>query len=200
MTTTVYNVRTGVVAVGTDVVLSDVVVMANTSSGDRVWVSDGATAAANTGIEIYRGAHPTSLGDLFGLHVRVSGRVQAVGVGSGGTVARIVNPRITQLTTTSQPTYTGSGPDLSTLTTTDAGVAYDGVMLYLNNLAVTSTSPLTLSDGTISIGMGTQLFTPTTEVGACYLKVDGIWDYDSVAQRWVILPFPGGLMPGGTCN
>lgn len=204
--TTVFAIQSGDLDVGDNVVLTDVVIMAVSLSGDRVWVSDALAAAGRTGVEVYRGGGAPAFTLAVGAHVEVEGVVQEFGQGSGLTVTQIVSPEFTQVApaTGSPVPLTGLDPAIITQDpiagVSAFGEAYEGVLIQLANLEVSGTSPFTLSDGTTTFGAGAQVVPLTDVLGTCYTTVTGIWNYDVATDEWIIVPVPAGLVAGGTCT
>lgn len=175
-------------------------VMAISSTGDRLWIADGLTAVGREGVEVFRGAGAGALAASVGDEVEVVGRVQEFGQGAGLTVTQIASPEITVLTPASSAPVPVTGLNLEVITMDPVlgaslnGELYEGVLVRLSNLEVTSTAPFTLSDGVTSFVAGTQVIALNDPVGTCYASVTGIWNYDVGTDEWFIIPSVAGLV------
>lgn len=197
---TVHDIQTGTVTAGRQVILADVVVMAISATGDRVWVSDALAASARSGVEVYRGSNPGALSAGVGDHIRVEGTVQEFGQGAGGTVTQVASPTIVGVSLATGAPAPVSGVDLAAITLNTGGEDYEGVLVQLVNVKVAGTAPYTFTDGTTTFGAGQQVISLSDAVGTCYATLTGIWNYDVVADAWIIVPVPGGLVPGNSCS
>lgn len=180
-------------------------IVAISSAGDRVWVSDAPAAAAWSGVELYRGASPGALGAVIGDRVTVEGTIQEFGQGGGLTMTQIADPEITILTPAAGTPAPVTGLDLATITQDPiAGISangepYEGVLVQLSNIKVAATAPYAYTDGTTTFGAGQQIVTLGDAIGTCYATVTGIWNYDAVADEWIIVPVVGGRVAGSSC-
>ncbi len=199
VTATVHDLQTGVVTNGHEVILSDVVVMAISVASDRVWVSDGLTASARSGVEVYRGGNPGALGASVGDHIRVEGTLQEFGQGAGGTVTQVASPTVTLLSAATSAPVPVTGLNLASITQDATGEDYEGVLVTVTNVKVTATAPYTLGDGVTDFGVGEQVAPFVQTLGTCFATVTGIWNYDTSRDDWIIVPVAGGLVTGAGC-
>lgn len=202
---TVFEIQSRTTPTGT-LVSVEARVMAISANGDRVWISDALAASGISGVEVYRGPNPTPV-VAVGDEVEVIGEVQEFGQGSGLTVTQIASsPEFTILTPASGTPVPLTGLDPAVISldpvpgASQNGEPYEGVLIRLTNLEVSSTTPFTLSDGTTSFGATSEIIALTDAVGTCYATVTGIWNYDVTSDQWVIVPTTAGLVSGGTCS
>lgn len=205
LSATIFQLQNGDVDVGREVeVLA--YISAISSDGSRVWLSDGQIATARTGIEVFRGNSPSALNLSVGDRVIVTGTLQEFGQGAGLTVTQLADPGFTLETAATLPITPVTGLSLNVITqdpipgATANGEAYEGVMVQVEQVEVTSTSPFTLSDGANVFAASSQVIALNDPVGTCYETVTGIWNYDVNTDHWIIVPVTAGLVAGGTCD
>jgi predicted extracellular nuclease len=196
---TVLQIQSGLIE--TNLVEVTARVMAVSQDGDRLWIADGLTAVAREGVEVLRGSGAGALAASVGDLVTVVGRVREFGQGAGLTVTQISDsPEITVVSAAAGPPVpiTGLNPSVITMDPVIGaslnGELYEGVLVRLTDLEVTSTSPFTLSDGDVSFAAGAQVIPLNDPVGTCYQSVTGIWNYDVITDKWIIVPTVAGLV------
>lgn len=203
--TNVFAIQSGDLASGQRVAVT-AYIMAIAAAGDRLWISDGIAAGPRTGVEVYRGGGAPAPTFAVGDRIEVEGTLREFGQGAGLTVTQIADPDITVITPAAAAPIPQAGLDPAVITLDPiAGVSangevYEGVLIQLTNLEITSTAPYTLSDGTTAFPAGQQVVTLSDPVGTCYASVTGIWNYDVASDDWLIVPTAGGLVSGGTCS
>lgn len=197
---TVQDVQTGVVATGTRVRLNGVYVMAVAANHLRVWLSDGATASANTGVEAYWGNTPPNFIPAIGSRVDITGLVEESSHGTGGTLTEITSPMMTLLPDNPVAVTPVSNLNIAALIQDATAEPYEGVLVTLTNLKVTGTVVVTLTDGTTTITAGQIFANPALTAGTCYASVTGIWDYTVLIHTWQLEPLANGFVDGGTCS
>lgn len=202
----VFEIQSRSTPAGTRVVV-EARVMAISSSGDRLWVSDALAAAGITGVEVFRGTGAGAMTAAVGDEIEIIGVVREFGQGAGLTVTQIAgSPEITVITPAAGAPVPLTGLDLASITldpvpgAAQNGEAYEGVLIQLADLEIASVTPYTLTDGTTTFAVGEQIIGMSDPAGTCYATVTGIWNYDVVTDEWIIVPTVGGLVAGGTCS
>ena len=204
LATTAFEIQSGDISDG-QLVLITTYIMGISSAGDRVWVSDGLGASARAGVEVYRGSGAPAFTGAVGDRITVEGTVQEFSQGSGLTVTQIAEPTLTIVTPAAGAPIpiTGLNPAIITLDPVAGisanGEAYEGVLIQLSNIKVASTAPYAYTDGTTTFGAGQEIVPLGDAVGTCYATLTGIWNYDVVADDWIIVPVVGGKVAGSSC-
>jgi hypothetical protein len=179
-TATVAEVQSGAVPVGQVVKLEDVVVTAVLPGNNlRVWVADAGQAASGQGVLVFNpsGEEP-SIGDV----VDIAGTVAEFdpNPAGGGTLTQLTNSTLADTGTTA--TVTPVTVPVSTLAVEGTAEPYEGVLVKVENVKVTSVPDqagrYTVEAGGATIGVDGYIFQHTpTGVGTCYTSITGIFDY-----------------------
>lgn len=213
---TIEQVRTGQVT-GT-VSLEDVYVSAVSLNRKNFWISQSLTATANQGVYVFRCSSTNACnaiadldaGVVPGAKVTVLGKVAEFNNGnpSFGSVTQITQPTIT---VTAAPTGTVtpvSGQTVTNLLAAGTGEPYEGVLVSLSNVQVTTVgrgttfgvSDLTQYPGAVAFKADDDIFKFVAgDASACYASITGIWTYTPFDKRYQFLPTGVGTGTG-TCQ
>jgi hypothetical protein len=202
---TVHDIQTGIVAVGAPVVLSNLVVTALTANGRSFWVADALTAAASSGVFVFR-SDVTPVPFAIGALVNLTGTVAEFQNGAGDTLTEIVFGSVVEVGSAGVPVPLAA--DAGTLSSIPDGEPYEGVLVQITNVKVTSQLPfdqLVLTDnGGHTIVMDDVAFDYSNSsfpLTTCFGSVTGVMSVDVFNDIRVILPRGAiDLGPGGACN
>lgn len=212
--TTVEAIQTGVVPVNTNVTLNNVYVTGRSFNGKHIWVADALQAAPNHGVYVFRGGNAPALpADIVvGAKVNVTGQVQEfTGNDGGDSVTEVSFATVVLVAPPAGPTVPVTGVTVPALLDATTGEPYEGVLVKLENVKLTSAPDATSGQSMMQAGTTTFIadddmfrFRPADAVGTCYRSIVGIWHYNAFPtdNRYVFLPRSEADLDtnGGTCN
>lgn len=205
--TTISAIQTATTPPTGGVELQDVYVAAMSKNKKNIWVQTDLTAAANEGIYVYG---PGSNLDTFpvGSRVNIIATVDEFNDMSGtGTLTELRALSITAGTAGTGTVVPVVGQTAATLNDDTTGEPYEGVLVTLTNVKVTTVGT-TGSGGTFGVGEATQGATTfktdddiflLNSANACYATITGIWSYLPFNDTWGFLPLSAGTGTG-TCQ
>lgn len=190
--------------------LADRTVVARSADAKHLWIADALGAAPYQGVYVYRGsaAQPLPADVASGARVDVVGSAVEFDVSPPGDTLTQVSAN--SLVVVSAPA--GSPVPLS-VSTVDAlasiveGEPYEGVLVRVNNLLVTSTG----SGGRVNVrdNGGNMLvltngaggLSPSPVVGTCYGSVTGVMHLNTFDDERILMPRSAqDLVAGNGCN
>lgn len=195
--TTIEAIQTGTVPDGTQVTLNNVYVTGRSFNGRHIWVADALQAAPNKGVYVFRGSSPALPADIVvGAKVNVSGEVDEFAGSDGGeSVTEVSFATVTLVAAPAGPTVPVSGVTVPTLLDAATGEPYEGVLVKLENVKVTTALDATSGQRTMQAGATTfiaddDMFRLTEATNTCYRSIVGIWHYNAFPtdNRYVFLP------------
>lgn len=195
--TTVEAIQTGTVAVGTAVQLNNVYVTGRSFNGRHVWVADALQAAPNKGVYVFRGSSPALPADVVvGARVNVTGEVaEFAGTDGGDSVTEVAFAIVTVTAPPAGPTLPVTGVTVPTLLAMGTGEPYEGVLVKLDNIKVTTALDPNSGQRTMTAGATTfvaddDLFRLAEANDTSYCSIVGIWHYNAFPgdNRYVFLP------------
>jgi hypothetical protein len=213
-TASIEQVRTGQ-ATG-NVTLEDVYVSAVSFNKKNFWISQSLTAAGNQGVYVFRcsGSSCTNTPVLdaavvAGAKVKVTGKVTDFNNNdpANGAIMQITNPTITVVAAPTTQVVPVTGQSVSSLLAAGTGEAYEGVLVTLTNVKVTTVGTsgnFNVSDLAQFPGTGSVAFKAdddiyrfvTGDMNACYASITGIWTYTPFDKRYQFLPTAVGTGTG----
>lgn len=215
-TTTVVNIENGTIPNLANVNLNNVVVTGIAFNHKNLWVADSLQAAPYNGVYVFRGSGAAVLPDtiVVGATVTVSGQVfEFNGNGGGDTQTEIRNPTVTFGAAPTGATVALDNVPLATLLDNTMNEQYEGVLVTLHNVKVTSTLNGTtgqrdMAAGAVTFKADDDFFRLLDANGTCYASLVGVWNYNpfSDTNAWVFLPRGGtygapasDIVLNGTC-
>ncbi len=210
MATSITELRTGTnVEVAR---LTDVFVSAVSRNKKNFWVTTSLTAAPNQGVFVFRGNDPATM-DLTtavvpGAKITVLGAaIEFNNDATGTTVTQVTGPptyTVTAAATTAPVPV--AGQTAASLNDAPTGEPYEGVLVTLTNVKVTSLgTAATFGVGTLTQGAtvfksddDAYQFLPA-ELNVCYASITGVWSYSAFDNAYIFLPTATGTGTG-VCN
>lgn len=188
----VVDIQDGTVARNSKVRLNNVVITGVSFNKKRYWVSDDVdTAAANTGIFVYR---PSGADVLDLMKYKIGAKLSLV-ANVDQQLAGCSGNALTELTFVepdADPTGSGAGPapltgvDLATLASDTAGEPYEGVLVRIQKVSVkkidqdeTFNLEFTVTDGTADLVVDDDIFRYTAVAEGQCLNITGIMHYST---------------------
>lgn len=216
-TTTVLDIQTGVVPVNANVSVANAVVTGVSFNHKNLWVADADAAAPSHGVYVFRGSSAAILPPeiVVGAHVTVSGTVQEfAGTDGGDSVTEIGFANVTLVPGTPTTPTPIANASVTMLLDPTAGEPFEGVLVELRNVKVTTTldaasGQRTMTSGTTTFIADDDMFRLTEPNDTCYASLIGVWHYNAFPtdNRYVFLPRGGtygatlstDVVTGGTC-
>lgn len=196
----IYEIQTGAAAGSLEV--QSAVVTAISVNGRSFWLADAASAAAWSGIFVYRAPAEPPVGAVVGDLLTVDGTVSEF-----ATLTEILPDSIVAAGGGASPVPV-TNASVETLAGSEAGEPYEGVLVRVNNVrvvAVGAGNQITLADNSgHSIVMDDVAwgYNPVDyPVLTCIQSVTGVMHVDTVNGIRVLAPrFSGDIqIPGGSC-
>jgi hypothetical protein len=188
-----------------------------TPTPKNMWVQTSLTAAPNEGIYIY-GNGSSLAAFTVGSRVNIIGKVTEFNDASGtGTLTELKAMTITAGTAGTGTITPVTGQNVSTLNTDSGGEPYEGVLVKLSNVKVSTLGvpcPQGQSPPACNYGVGAAeqtvsnaktTFRTDDDInvlgpsGTCYDTVTGIWSYFPYDNKWGFLPLTTTGSGTGTC-
>ncbi len=191
---TIEDIQTGE-ATG-EVSLTGVVVTALSKDGKHLWVADDLTAAASSGIYVFRAGAAAVLDEdvVIGATVDVAGEVEEFDIGepaTGDTLTQIASATVSNPVAPEGAPVPLAGQPIATLASIDDAEPFESVLVQITNVSVMSTATgnrVNLTDGVTTIVMDDDIFSyPAPDIGACYASITGILGlnlFDDQRRLW----------------
>jgi hypothetical protein len=214
---TIEEVRTGA-ATGI-VSIDDVYVSAVSFNKKNFWISQTLTAAPNQGAMVFRCSGSTACGNTAvldaaivpGAKVTVLATVSEFNNGdaANGSITQLRNPTTTVTAAPTTQVVPVTGQSVSNLLVAGTGEPYEGVLVTLSNVQVTTVGVMgtffvsDLTQFPDNNAAGVPFKAPsdiysfvTDDMGDCYQSITGIWTYTPFDKRYQFLPTAVGTGTG----
>lgn len=196
--TTVINIQNGTVTDGTLVQLTNVIVTGVSFNKKNLWVADALGGAPNNGVYVFRGTAAAVLPAeiVVGAKVNVNGTVdEFAGTDGGESVTEVTFPTVTFVAAPAGAPTPVTGLTVPSLLAPATGEPYEGVLIKLDNIKVTTALDATSGQRTMTAGATTfiaddDMFRLTEANDTSYCSIVGIWHYNAFPtdNRYVFLP------------
>jgi hypothetical protein len=193
--------------------LTDVYVSAVAYNKKNLWVSSSMAAGPDTGVYVFRGtgmsttALPTDV--VAGAKVTIYGSgAEFDGQNGGDTLTQVTSPSINVMAPPSGQVAAVTGKTVSELLVPSTGEAYEGVLVTLTNVKVTTVgtmgnnfiSDLAQYPGNVAFKADNDIYQVVAgDANKCFASITGIWTYNAFDDQYQFLPRAVGTGTG-TCN
>jgi len=203
--TTIADVQTG--AVTGNIILDNVYVSAVSFNKRNFWISQSLRAAPNQGVYVFGPGAVLDAGIVPGAKVKVTGSTTEFNDNpSPETLTEIRLSTVTLIDAPSGAVAPVTGQTVETLTQSATAEPYEGVLVTLENVRVTTLGTsanffvATLTQNGAAFPADDDIYRfVAADMNACYASITGLWTYLPFSDAWGFFPVAVGTGVG-ICN